>query len=133
MAVLLSLLCRLQGSVWRQLQITPDVHSAVFAWVHYRQFAVSQELLLLEVARQAIQAVKGAAAPPPNGSGSPLLVSQGAFRVAILDAHVGRAVVEAQGCDGRLLERLVLQRAVAIACVCAAVHKGCMLLWCSAR
>jgi hypothetical protein len=31
------LLGLLQGSVWRQLQIPPDVHNAVFAWVHYRQ------------------------------------------------------------------------------------------------
>jgi hypothetical protein len=44
------LLKLLQGGVWRQLGITPDVHSAVFAWVHYRQFALSQELLLLEAA-----------------------------------------------------------------------------------
>ena len=27
----------LQGPAWRQLGVTPDVHSAVFAWVHYRQ------------------------------------------------------------------------------------------------
>lgn len=26
-----------QGSVWPQLQISSDVHCAVFAWVHYRQ------------------------------------------------------------------------------------------------
>ena len=28
---------RPQGTVWKQLQVTPDVHNAVFAWVHYRQ------------------------------------------------------------------------------------------------
>ncbi|EFN53089.1 hypothetical protein CHLNCDRAFT_137406 [Chlorella variabilis] len=67
----------LQGTVWRQLQITPDVHNAVFAWVHFRQFAVSQELLLLEVARQAIQSVRTAGASPRlEGSGSPLLVTK---------------------------------------------------------
>lgn len=27
----------LQGSVWKELHICPDVHNAVFAWVHYRQ------------------------------------------------------------------------------------------------
>ncbi|KAL4439477.1 hypothetical protein ABPG77_008806 [Micractinium sp. CCAP 211/92] len=70
----------LQGSVWPQLQISSDVHCAVFAWVHYRQFAVSQELLLLEVARQAIQSITGAAAAagasPQDGATSPLLVTQ---------------------------------------------------------
>lgn len=73
------LLTLLQGSVWQQLQISGDVHSAVFAWVHYRQFAVSQELLLLEVARQAIQSIQGAAAAgasPRDGGTSPLLVTQ---------------------------------------------------------
>ncbi len=34
----------LQGKVWSQLEITPDVHNAVFAWVHYRQ--VCQPALL---------------------------------------------------------------------------------------
>jgi hypothetical protein len=67
--------------VWRQLGITPDVHSAVFAWVHYRQFALSQELLLLEVARQAVQAVRGGGggggvssregSPQPAANGAP--------------------------------------------------------------
>lgn len=28
---------RVQGSVWQQLQVSGDVHNAVFAWVHYRQ------------------------------------------------------------------------------------------------
>ena len=43
-----------------------------------RQFAVSQELLLLEVARQAIQSVRTAGASPRlEGSGSPLLVTKG--------------------------------------------------------
>ncbi|KAL4437302.1 hypothetical protein ABPG75_004441 [Micractinium tetrahymenae] len=74
------LLALLQGTVWQQLQITGDVHNAVFAWVHYRQFAVSQELLLLEVARQAIQSVKGASAgagaSPRDGNTAPLLVTQ---------------------------------------------------------
>ena len=23
--------------MWKELQISPDVHNAVFAWVHYRQ------------------------------------------------------------------------------------------------
>jgi hypothetical protein len=35
------LLSALQGSVWRELQIGPDVHNAVFAWVHYRQVRLS--------------------------------------------------------------------------------------------
>ena len=149
------LLGLLQGSVWRQLQIPPDVHNAVFAWVHYRQvgwpasvwvgggdvgmleaacacwamplvspphrrqgmpcagrhiiesihllvtthaqpvstssavlpaclqFAVSEDLLLLEVARQATQQVKPGALPlaqggsPGGPGGSPLLVTKG--------------------------------------------------------
>ncbi|PRW45372.1 hypothetical protein C2E21_5977 [Chlorella sorokiniana] len=71
------LLSALQGSVWRELQIGPDVHNAVFAWVHYRQFAVSQELLLLEVSRQAIQQIKAVPAlPPADGGSSPLLVTK---------------------------------------------------------
>lgn len=70
--------------MWKQLEVTADVHNAVFAWVHFRQFAVSQELLLLEVARQAIQQVTAAAgaAPPagPDGAALPLLVTKGERR-----------------------------------------------------
>ena len=45
---------------------------------HLPQFAVSQELLLREVARPAIQQVKAAPPSPQGAQGSPLLVTKGA-------------------------------------------------------
>lgn len=58
------------------------------------QFAVSQELLLLEVARQAIQQVKAMPAPAPaDGNSSPLLVTKGEPR--------GTAQVRVRACTPR--------------------------------
>lgn len=49
----------LQGSVWQQLQISGDVHSAVFAWVHYRQVGCDQGPPVQLVGRQPRHACWG--------------------------------------------------------------------------
>ncbi|PSC73790.1 hypothetical protein C2E20_3044 [Micractinium conductrix] len=88
------LLGLLQGAVWKELGISGDVHNAVYAWVHFRQFAVSQELVLLEVARQTVQQVRAVGTPAPaNGAGSPLLVTQ--------DVHDAQFPAELMTCISR--------------------------------
>eukprot|EP00887_Chlorella_sp_A99_P004701 scaffold4.g4701.t1 len=56
-----------QGEVWRELGIEPDVHAALYAWVHFRQYAVSKELRLLETARTIVAQARQPS--PPRRAG----------------------------------------------------------------
>lgn len=44
-----ALLQLLQTRVWSLLGISPQIHSTIYAWIHFRQFAVTGELAQLDV------------------------------------------------------------------------------------
>lgn len=58
------LLGLLEARVWPELGVTKDVHSALHAWVHYRQFGVSREPRLLEAAAAILREARPLPTPP---------------------------------------------------------------------
>ncbi|KAK9829741.1 hypothetical protein WJX72_007612 [[Myrmecia] bisecta] len=65
-----ALLQLLQTRVWPVLGIQPHIHSTIFAWIHFRQFAVTGNQDLLEATTFLIQGI--ANSPKRSGQGSSL-------------------------------------------------------------
>lgn len=66
------LLALLKGNVWPELGIAEEVHSAIYGWVHYRQYCLSGELHLLDAAKLTVQLMKPVVLPTgaANGNGA---------------------------------------------------------------